>query len=139
MFKSKQLCVNCHFFEYVTRNERWEEHNYSLKRKERNEFLKGDFNREKKHSYFRCYFHVWDEGTKSEKFDLYKEILQKNRRGKCFYFRHREGMLTDAARLMQEREEEYRRAHKDRILTIIGLWIAAIALIINILIKLFLN
>jgi len=46
-------------------------------------------------------------------------------------------MLFPAAKVLQQREAAAREAHQDRRLTIVGLWIAAVALAANVFLKLF--
>src|SRR5207244_9177831 len=49
---------------------------------------------------------------------------------------YRQGMMIPAAKALQEREAQARDASRDRRLTIAGLWIAALALLANVGLKL---
>jgi hypothetical protein len=74
---------------------------------------------------------VWDEGLDPAKEQRLYRVNEVNRRNKCFFFPHDTGMLFDAARELQKREQENRQLKKSNMFTRIGLWIAALALLAN--------
>jgi len=85
-----------------------------------------------------CYMGVWDQGV--GEFDIgkrYELLVETERRGFCFFWRHRPGMLLGAAKELQAREMAAGEARKDRRLTLVGLWIAALALLADVLLQLF--
>jgi hypothetical protein len=79
-----------------------------------------------------CHFGVWDEGYNFDTATRRAVIVDAQRRGFCFYWPYRSGMLFPAAKVLQEREARDRDAARDRRLTIWGLWIAALALVANV-------
>ena len=83
-----------------------------------------------------CHFGVWDEGVKKlDNKERYETIVKKNRKNFCFFWEYRHGMLFQAAETLQKREEDRWVRRKERIIAIIGLWIAAIGLLANVIIK----
>ena len=82
-----------------------------------------------------CNFMVWDQGVHFDIGWRYEVIVETERSDSCFFFPWRQGMLLPAARLLQEREATNREANRDRLLTRWGLWIAAIALVVNALLQ----
>lgn len=80
-------------------------------------------------SILACYLGVWNEGYTAKKNQRRKTIIETNRKDFCFFWRYRPGMLFPAAQLLQEKEIINQGAAKDRHYTIIGLWIAATALV----------
>ena len=123
---SEHSCVNCHFFSKL--------HNripLEIQEDERSSIRKGDFSPIKEHYSLCCHYGVWDEGHNFDKRQRSKIIVQTDRKKFCFFFKHRPGMLLPAARILHEREVLFRESSRDRKLTIIGLWIAAIALLIT--------
>ena len=121
---NKHSCINCHFFVKdcgdaieIIRND------------ERDLILKNDFSLINAPYYLRCHFGVWrDRGHKLK--NKYEVIIQPNRNN-CFFWKFRPGMELPAAEILQKKEELFRETSKDRRYTIIGLWIAAIALSIS--------
>lgn len=84
-----------------------------------------------------CNMEVWDEGVEGFPHDARVAFLvHQERKGFCFFRRHHPGMLLPAARELQRREMAASEARSDRLLTIIGLWIAAGALLASVLLQL---
>ncbi len=79
-----------------------------------------------------CSFGVWDEGFNFDRRNRYRLLADTDRHGFCFYWKYRRGMLIPAAKILQEREARYHEARKDRRLTLMGLWIAALALVADV-------
>jgi len=80
---------------------------------------------------------VWDEGYTPElRQGRRQTIVETPRKDFCFFFEHRDGMLFPAAKTLQEREAQFKEAARDRRHTIIGLWIAALALLASVLMDL---
>ena len=77
---------------------------------------------------------VWDEGVTPGTDHRTKTISQISRTGKCFFFPYQEGMLFQAAGILQKREQENNSLRKSNWYTIIGLFLATIALIVNVFI-----
>ena len=127
----KYSCIKCHFFiktRYSPNSNN--EHVLYISEKERNSIQSNEFSWKKDDSSLSCYFGVWDEGVGLHD-DLYGLLIKTDRRNYCFYREYKPGMLLPAAKILQEREDEYRKTNKNRKLTMIGLWIAGIGLLIN--------
>lgn len=62
-------------------------------------------------------------------------ILTGKRNNSWVYFKYHQGMHLKPDKNLQEREAENEKASKDRNYTIVGLWIAVIALVANLLFK----
>ncbi len=129
--KRHQSCVDCHFFVQIFRGTTPEPIVLEIEEKNRDATRKGDYSWVTAPSILACWFGVWDEGFNFVKANRQREIVQFNRRRFCFWWKHRPGMMAPAAKVLQEREENERHSARDRRLTIIGLWIAAVALLIN--------
>ncbi len=78
-----------------------------------------------------CSFGVWVGDHNFIKTNAHQVIVETNRRDFCFWWKHHPDMHLSAATILQEREAKNRDSARDRRLTLYGLWIAAIALIIN--------
>ena len=133
----KQSCVDCHF--YVIKFRGHPEKHLPIEKPER------DKARQKEYSWIDsrgdtrpgCYFEVWSkEYNESSREEYHQFIVEKNRRDFCFWFEHHPTMRPEAAEILQEREAKNRDSARDRRLTSIGLWIAAIALVANAVLKL---
>lgn len=122
----KQTCVDCHFFFKES-----DRHKFVISEDSRDKCRDGNFTWRKAYESLGCYHGVWDEGVQPLSVDLENEIRNSNREGFCFFWPHRSGMLFQAAVVLQKREVEQREAAKDRQYVIWGLWIAAIALMVN--------
>ena len=128
---ARQACVGCHFFVKEYRENR-PPLTFAVDAREREASRAGDYSWHKDYQALACYMGVWDEGVGefnlSPKHDL---IVETERSGFCFFWQYRPGMLMGAAKILQERESSDREASRDRRLTVIGLWIAAVALLIS--------
>jgi hypothetical protein len=123
----KQACVGCHFFIKQT-----PAFTFAVEPSERELCRSEDYSWQKGHYNIACEFGVWDEGVGFGQSTKHELVVETNRRDFCFFRKHQPGMNLPAAKVLQERESEDRRASRDRRLTIIGLWIAACALLANV-------
>jgi len=131
----EQICINCHFLRLkyrVPRQDRIQER--PVTHKERELICKEDY------SWLRtlidpslgCHFRVWDDKHSHDLGEYRHEVIVKTKRkNTCFFWKYHPGMLFQAAKTLQKREADYREASRDRKLTIIGLFIAVIALVVN--------
>ena len=135
--KINQSCVECHFLIKEMHVERVSTpYQFSLKMLERDKIKKHDFSWLRETDTLCCHFGVWDEGVRRlNDEEKYKEIVETNREEFCFFWRYRPGMLFRAAEILQKRTEERRESSWERNLTICGLWIAAVALVINVILE----
>jgi hypothetical protein len=136
----KHVCSNCHFLKLngelkgiVLNDER------RAKIREGNFDIVNFYGKEEP-LFFMCHRGVWDEGFNGRQgFDRSNDSRQKiinedSRENFCFFWKYRPGMFFDSAVELQKRDYKLKYARKDRTLTILGLWIAALALIANIII-----
>jgi len=136
MFRAKQCCADCHFFGKEARSLNTPQPvTLAVSPEERALAKKNDFTWVKDYATLLCHFGVWDEGFNFDKAKRFEILVETDRRGFCFFWHFRPGMLNPAAKILQEREAQNREASKERWLTIVGLWIAALALVFNIGLK----
>lgn len=130
----QQACVNCHFFVKEARTLP-NTPVLEITPAERDLARGGDYSWLKEHFAICCHFGVWDEGHNFDRSKRQQILVETDRRNFCFFWKHRPGMLLPAAKILQEREAQAREAARDRRLTIVGLWIAAMALLANVLMR----
>lgn len=130
----RQACVNCHFFSKSYRD-RPQALNMAVNEQERTAVRRGDFEWHDSSPAvvaLSCRMNVWDQGvTGFPHEDRYGLLVETERRTYCFFRAFQPGMLFPAAEELQRRESAAAEARKDRRLTIIGLWIAAAALLVG--------
>jgi hypothetical protein len=124
--------VDCHFFVKTTRFSGADPFVQVVSTAERARVRTEDFGWRHPEEALSCYLGVWDEGVNFDVAKRAEVIARTDRRGFCFFWPARPGMLLPAARLLQEREAQAREASRDRRLALIGLWIAAAALVVNV-------
>src|SRR5438876_188471 len=128
MWPSKQACIDCHFFIKQTAPLHTAQvYVWPVSEEERQRARANDYSWRHESQALGCHFGVWDEGHQFDR-SLHATVVLANRRNFCFFWRYRPLMMLDAARTLQEREAADRKAARDRWLTIVGLWIAALAL-----------
>ncbi len=130
--RSKQTCVDCHFFVKEVRDTAGAPYTLTVTADERALARKGDYTWHKSHLAICCSFGVWDEGHMFDMAKRHEVIVETERRNFCFFWRYRAGMMLPAAKTLQEREAQQREATIDRRLTVWGLWIAAAALLASV-------
>ena len=128
LFK-KKTCIDCHFFmkQYKTLKSH-------VSIEERKVILSDDYSWATNYC-LGCFMGVWDEGygVPQERDEL---IVKTDRRNFCFFWQYRPGMFFPAGEVLQKRESELAQSKRDRRLTIIGLFIAAMALVGNVILTL---
>jgi hypothetical protein len=122
---SRKACIHCHFLVKIHGG-----HPLEIGPQEREAIRRQDYSAVE-HYALACHFGVWDEGFNFDKEDRHKTIVETDRRDYCFFWEHRPGMLLPAAATLQNREADNREAARDRKLALVGLWIAAIALVLD--------
>ena len=129
-YSKKQYCVDCHFFvkEDRSRTPPWSS---AISLENRKKTRIDDFSWKRDSEAIGCAYGVWDEGHDFERSKRHEILVGTNRKNFCFFWKYQKGMFVPAAKILQEREAAQRKARRDRILTIVGLWIAAIALAVN--------
>src|SRR6056297_384987 len=128
----KRNCLNCHFLSKEHREETsGGVYRFSLKRGERKNLEEDPLSFERGFYSFRCHMGVWDEAV-SRVAEVEEAILFSQGRGEsCFFIPYKESMLFPAAIELQKRNQENKNLKKSYKLTIIGLWLAAIGLLLN--------
>ncbi len=135
--KPKQYCVDCHFFVIKVRDPAAKP--WSIEKIERDKARKKDYSwiDRNRGSLPACYFGVWHKDYYESGLKEYHQlIVETDQRDSCFWWKYHPTMRPEAASILQEREAKNRDAAHDRRLTRIGLWIAAIALVANAVLKL---
>src|SRR2546428_9540647 len=103
MFKRKQACGDCHFFIKAAPSlSSPNVHPYSATSEERKRAATADFSWAKDNLMLSCHLGVWDEGLGSNKNAQKETIVDKNRRGFCFFWPYQPGMLIPAGKVLQE-------------------------------------
>lgn len=128
----KQVCQNCHFLAKETREEQ-SGHTYtlSLTRNERQ-----DLSLITTHYSLKCWMKVWDEGVAPHPTNRADTISAASRTNKCFFWPYQPNMQFDAGKELQARAEEHRQMKRSNLYTRIGLWIAAIGLFFDAIVRL---
>lgn len=129
MTNFKQKCVNCHFLIKVMRTPD-KDNKLTIDEKQRDMIRKGNFDLDIKEAFLECYFNVW-QNLGTDRDNLLAEIVEMKRKDYCFFWNYRPKMSLPAAKILQKREAQMSEANKDRKQVKCGLWIAAIALLIN--------
>ena len=126
----KKICRDCHFLARDYRGVSGETWKQTVTKEERDKAEAGeiDFFKLKDQASLNCHMGVWDEGVKPGSDDRLERV-NKTKRYNCFFYPYDEGMLFDAAKVLQKREQENRQLKRTNKFSTIGLWIAAIGLI----------
>jgi len=130
-------CLKCHFLTKEHRGENSDQvFNFSLNDKERKNLEKDPIGFDRGWYAFKCYMGVWDEGVSPVAKEEDAVIFSQDRGDSCFFIEQRPSMLFPAAIELQKRNQENKNLKKSYKFTIIGLWLAAIGLLLNALISL---
>lgn len=128
----RQTCTNCHFFGKGHKEKGSDEGvDFYVSIDERKTAISGNNKFTKSQYSVRCLMGVWDERFNTKDEDIIYRVAHHDRKGKCFFFPFDEGMMLDAAKELQKRSQEYSQLRRSNMYTRIGLWVAALALIIN--------
>lgn len=131
--KFKDSCINCHF---LMREDHPDNssvpYKFDISNEQRLKILSKDFTFLNASDTISCYYGVWGEGSGRLKDDKKFEIIVNTpRRNSCFFWSYRPGMMFPAADILQKREDDRKKASKERKLIIIGLFITGGGLILN--------
>ena len=128
----KRNCIHCHFFSKSYPEENTgRELVFSLNKEERDSLSKDPDSFDRGWYSLKCQMGVWDEGVSPVEATEDKVLLTQNRKYNCFFLPYRKSMLFKAAIELQKRGEENRQLKTSYKMTIIGLWLAATALVVN--------
>jgi hypothetical protein len=124
------VCINCHFLVKQSNPGTFE-----VTHRNREAIKNQDYSQISNNYSLGCYFGVWDEGHNFSPELRHQTIVLANRKNYCFFWPHRPGMLLPAAEILQKREADNHAAGRDRRFTLLGLWIAALALAADVISK----
>jgi hypothetical protein len=83
-----------------------------------------------------CHQGVWDEGAQGfEESQMYQTIINIDRKNDCFFWPYQPGMRLPVAKELERREADRNKANREQHLTRIGLWIAAIAFFLQLVVN----
>jgi hypothetical protein len=132
----RRACVDCHFFVNEITANAGKHSRYHVTAGHRRLARDRDFSWVKDHTVICCDFGVWDSGYGLPDSDRTSTIVDTDRTNQCFFWPYCPGMLIPAGRTLQQREAAAKESSRDRRLTIWGLWIAAVALVVNAVLQL---
>ncbi|HDI3235453.1 TPA: hypothetical protein PMB67_003489 [Vibrio cholerae] len=120
----KKNCKNCHFLA-----SEYNEFTNSFSLAERHDIEKVKGNPLKEHYVTKCHLGVWREGA-IRSADFYFNVV-KVKRNNCFFYPYQENMLFEAAKTLQQRQQENAQLKRSNMYTTIGLFIAALGLLFD--------
>jgi len=120
----KQTCADCHFLVREARGIQPQPITLGVTVAERAKAKRGDYSWLLDHYALCCHRGVWDEGHGLDPGQRHTVVCRTNRRGKCFFWRFRPGMMLPAAVELQKGEAEAAEKHRARRLTSYGLLLA---------------
>ena len=128
--KPKPCCKNCHFLAKTHIGSNGHEHRFSWDTDDRSKYHLAD------HYVAECAKGVWSERIDPTLKDRLKEVLLQPRKDDCFFIEEHPGMSFQAAYELFRIRNDNRQLKRGYRLTQIGLWIAALALVANVIMKL---
>ena len=84
-----------------------------------------------------CWKGIWDTGVDPSINDRLKDVLSEDRRHDCFFIKYHEGMLFSTADELARIQRDNRQLKRNYTFTQIGLWIAAIAVVVQVAYNIF--
>ena len=129
MIKKKQqehCCRRCHFLtrEDASSGQRFK---FTWTKEERE---KGQVKHKERFTPM-CWLGIWDTGADPTLNTKLEEILDQNRKNKCFFIEHSEGMLFDGADKLRRMRYENQNLKRSLVIATWGLGIAAVAALLN--------
>jgi len=126
----RESCRHCHFLMKTSRSDNGTEHRFCWSADDRaNGAVKSHYSR-------ACYFGVWDCGIEPGLENNFVHVIDVSRKGSCFFMPMNPGMSFPAAKILQERAAQNAALKRSNLYTRIGLWIAALALVANLILGL---
>jgi hypothetical protein len=126
----KHCCLNCHFLAKESRDAVAGPHVFSWNSKDRNRKTIKD------HYAAKCWWGIWDAGVDPKLTEKLMDIVNVSRANTCFFVEAHDGMQFEAAKELQNRKQENRELKRGRMFSTIGLWIAALGLVANLVFQL---
>ena len=125
--RRKQCCRNCHFLAREDGAHSGQSLTNSWTEEERE---KGQLAHEWSAAP-KCRQGIWDTGVDPRLKATLEEILDKNRRNKCFFIEFAEGMLFDGAEKLRRMRYENQNLRRSVGIAIWGVYIAAFSALLN--------
>lgn len=127
----KPICRNCHFLAKSHQTRGGESHVFSWNEDDRTTgFVK-------EHYSPNCYLGVWDAGINPSLLEKTNKLIDEDRKNLYFFIENHPGMSFQAAEILQEGRAQNSDLKRSNLYTQIGLWIAALALLANLLVAIF--
>ena len=118
----KKCCRNCHFLAKTTAAP--DRHRFSWDKTEREKLEIPD------HYTAECGKGIWSTGIDPQLKSKFSEILKDDRKDNCFFIEYHPGMSFSAAVELHRIKNDNRQLKKSYRYTQVGLWIAAISMLI---------
>lgn len=132
----QHICRNCHFLAKEHREENTgRSFAFSLNQQEREKAKLAPEEMIATHYSLNCHMGVWDEGVSNSEQARNSTVNLVPRASGCFFFPYHPAMLFDAARELQRRATDNEQMKRSNLYTRIGLWVAAGALAVNVLVE----
>jgi len=132
----KQSCSSCHFLSKEHRGPDGRTLAFALAKEDR-AHLQENPGKVFEHYTLCCHMGVWDEAASGASVDRDTAVNKTDRSHHCFYFPYDSAMLFGAAKELQRRQAENEQLKRSNAYTRVGLWVAAGALAVNVLIEFF--
>jgi len=120
----KHCCRECHF---LSRKDSLHGHTNAWTKEERE---KGQIKHKERFAVM-CQQGIWDTGADPTLNSKLEEILNKNRKGECFFIEYTRGMLFDTAAKLHRIRYENRNLKRSLWIATVGLYISGIAALFN--------
>lgn len=126
----KRCCKNCHFLAKVHIGPNGEEFRFDWNKEERS-----NLRLRHEEQAAECAKGVWSTRLDPHLKRQIKDILIKNRKDDCFFIEMHEGMLFETASELQRLRQDSRELKRSYRYTQIGLWIAAVGVATNVILR----
>ena len=121
----KRCCINCHFLAKETSEAVGGSHVFSWSPSDRSNKAIKD------HYAAKCWWGMWDCGSDPTLIESLEQLIATDRGDTCFFVETHAGMNFEAAKELQARMQQNRALKRSHLYTTIGLWIAGLGLIAN--------
>ena len=129
---SKHCCLNCHFFScaYVTGGGREIIKPWSQENRDDRHLIDFSFEFDD-----ICAKGVWNTAFDHDLKPHVETIIKDDRKDECFFIEYREWMTIKTASELQRIRNENRHLKRSYLYTLIGLWLAGLAIAANVIVE----